>query len=207
MDIPFGDCLSISGFCYALILIDRATRYNWTLGLKTLTSDSILSALYLFWASAGSLARCFYSNCDVKLFGTVISEYLIGNNLKIVAAPAKRQLSNGLVESHWKTMVHMGCAYLTEKQMPWWYWLHAITHAAHMMNAIPGKHSGHLASPFPLVHGVGHDEHTWIPLFSVCYFHHVRDGNQKQSKHQAHTMDGIVIGCSPTSNALLVYNP
>ncbi len=60
------------------------------------------------------------------------------------------------------------------------YWFYAITHAARMMNAIPGKHLGYLASPFLLVHGVGHDEHTWIPLFSLCYFHHVRDGNQKR---------------------------
>jgi hypothetical protein len=101
----------------------------------------------------------------------------------------------------------MGHAYLTEKQMPWSYWFYAITHNACMMNAFPGKHSGHLASPFLLVHGVGHDKCTWIPLFSLCYFHHVRNGNQKRSKHQAHTMDGIVIGRSPTSNALLVYNP
>jgi hypothetical protein len=142
MDIAFGDCLSISGFQYALILVDRATRYNWTFGLKTLTSDSILSALCLFQASAGSLARCFYSDSDVKLFGTAISEYLIDSNSKVVTAPAKRQISNGLVESHWKTMVHMGCPYLTKKQMPRRYWFYAITHAACMMNAIPGKHLG-----------------------------------------------------------------
>ena len=45
MDIAFGDCLSIGGFGYALILVDRATRYNWTFGLKSLSSDCILSAL------------------------------------------------------------------------------------------------------------------------------------------------------------------
>ncbi len=28
MDIAFGDCLSVGGFCYALILIDQATWYN-----------------------------------------------------------------------------------------------------------------------------------------------------------------------------------
>jgi hypothetical protein len=75
------------------------------------------------------------------------------------------------------------------------------------MNAILGKHSGLLASPFLLVHGVGHNERTWIPLFSLCYFHHKRDGNLQRSKHQAHTINGIVFGCSPTSDALLVYNP
>ncbi len=126
---------------------------------------------------------------------------------KVISAPTKWQFANGLVESHWKVMVHMTCAYLTEKHMPRAYWLYAITHAAQLMNAIPGKHSGLFASPFLLIHGVGHDERTWIPLFLLCYFHHDRDGNLQRSKHQAHMMDGIVIGCLPTSKALLVYNP
>jgi hypothetical protein len=104
-------------------------------------------------------------------------------------------------------MVHMGRAYLTKKQMPRTYWFYAITHAARMMNAIPGKIHSRLASPFLLAHGIGQDERTWIPLFSVCFFHHDKDDPAKCSKHQAHTIDGIVIGRSPTSNALLVYNP
>jgi hypothetical protein len=104
-------------------------------------------------------------------------------------------------------MVHMGWTYLTEKQMLQTNWFYAITHAAWMRHAIPGEIHGHLTSPFLLVHGVGHDEHTWIPLFSLCFFHHNKEGPVKRSKHQAHTIDGIVIGRSPTSNALLVYNP
>jgi hypothetical protein len=74
------------------------------------------------------------------------------------------------------------------------------------MNAIPCRVHGHLASPFLLVHGVGHDERTWIPLFLLCFFHHNKDGPVKHSKHQANTMDGVVVGRSPTLNALLVYN-
>jgi hypothetical protein len=105
-------------------------------------------------------------------------------------------------------MVHMERAYLTEKQMPRSFWFYAITHAARMMNTIPGKYDNdRLASPFMLVHGVGHDVRTWSPIFSLCYFHHENDGDDSRSKHMAHTMDGVVIGRSPTSNALLVYNP
>jgi len=206
MDIAFGDCFSIGSFCHALILVDRATRYNWTFGLKSLLLDYILLALRLFRAAAGSLARFFYCDCDAKLFGTAISEYLIDNNSKVVSAPAKCQSTNGLVKSHWKVMVHMAWACLTEKQMPRSYWFFAITHAALVMNAIPGRVDGGLVSPFLLVHGVGHNKHTWIPLFSLCYFHHTKDGDLSCSKHQAHTMDGIIIGCSPKSNALLVYD-
>jgi hypothetical protein len=103
-------------------------------------------------------------------------------------------------------MVHMSCAYLTETQMPRSFWFFSIVHSAWMMNAIPGKLHGKLASPFLLVHGVGHNERTWFPLFLLCYFHHDKDGGVSCSHNQAHTMDGIAVGRYPTSNALLVYN-
>ena len=207
VDIFFGDCVSTGGFRYSLVFVDRATRYNWVFGLKDLSSSLILSAFCLFRADAGSYARCFRCDCDTKLFGTKIREHLIDNASNIVAAAAGRQSSNGLVQSHWKVMVHMARAYLTEKQMPRSFWFYAIVHWARMMNAIPGKFGGELASPFLLVHGSGHDEQTWFPLFSVCYFHHERNGDIPRSHCQSHTMNGIAIGHSPTSNALLVYNP
>jgi hypothetical protein len=207
MDIVFGDCISVGGFRYALVLVDRATRYNWVYGLKDLSANSILLAHGNFKADAGSYARYFLSDCDPKLFGKRIRDHLINNNSDVVAAPTGRQSANGLVESHWKTMVHMSCAYLTEKQMPRSFWFFSIVHSARMTNAIPGKLHGKLASPFLLVHGVGHDERTWFSLFLVCYFHHDRDGPVAHSHTQAHTMDGIAVGRSHTSNALLVYNP
>jgi hypothetical protein len=37
LDIAFGDCVSVGGFRYALILVDRATCYNWVYGLKDLS--------------------------------------------------------------------------------------------------------------------------------------------------------------------------
>jgi hypothetical protein len=76
-----------------------------------------------------------------------------------------------------------------------------------MMNMILGKFKDHLASPFLLVHGIGHNVRTWTPLFSLCYFHHKKDGNNTRAKHMAHMMDGVIVGLSPTSNALIVYNP
>jgi hypothetical protein len=112
-----------------------------------------------------------------NFFGTKIWEHLNDNDSNIVAAAAGCQSSNSLVESHWKVMVHMARAYLTEKQMPWLFWFYVIVHSARMMNAIPGKFGGMLASPFLLVHGSGHNEQTWFPLFSICYFHHEKDGN------------------------------
>ncbi len=58
-----------------------------------------------------------------------------------------------------------------------------------------------------LIHGVGPDQRTWISLFSLCYFHHKKDSDASRSKNQAHSLDGIVMGRSPTLNAILVYYP
>ncbi len=58
-----------------------------------------------------------------------------------------------------------------------------------------------------LVHGARPDPRTWLPLFLLCYFHHKKDNKASRSKLQAHTVDGIVLGRSPTSNAILVSNP
>jgi hypothetical protein len=146
VDIAFGDCVLVGGFCYALILVYWATRYNWVYGLKDLSGNSILSALRLFKADAGSYDRCFRLYCNTKLFGTGIQEHLINNNSNILAMAAGWQLANGLVEWHWKTMVHMSHAYLTEKQMPHSFWFFLVVHSARMMNAIPRKLHSELAS-------------------------------------------------------------
>ena len=74
-------------------------------------------------------------------------------------------------------MVHMSRAYLTGKQMSRDYWYYSIAYAARMMNMLPGTLHGSIVSPFMLVHGVAPDVRTWVPLFSVCYFHQERDSN------------------------------
>ncbi len=56
VDIAFGDCLSVGGFRYALILVDWASCYNWTFGLKDVSSASILGAFCLFCALVGAFA-------------------------------------------------------------------------------------------------------------------------------------------------------
>ncbi len=101
----------------------------------------------------------------------------------------------------------MSRAYLTEKQMPRTCWYFTIKHSARIMNMIPGKYRGKLASPFMLIHGVCPDPRTWLSLFLLCYFHHDKDTDAPSSNNQAHTLDGIVIRQSSTLNALLVYNP
>jgi hypothetical protein len=95
MDIAVGDCLSIVSFWYALILVDRGSRYNWAFCLKELSSDNILEALRESCTVTGALAQCFYCDCEAELFGKAIRDYMIDNDSKVVAATPKCQSANG----------------------------------------------------------------------------------------------------------------
>ena len=83
MDIAFRDCVSACGYRCALILVDRATHYNWTFGLNTLFLSDIISALRLFRASAGRLARNFF-------IVIAIASYLVPRLASISLMPIQR---------------------------------------------------------------------------------------------------------------------
>lgn len=133
--------------------------------------------------------------------------WLHANNSDVALAPAGHQSSNGLVEWQWRTMVEMAWAFLTDKQMPRAFWFSAIQHSACMMNCIPGKVLNELTTPFELIHHSPPDSRVWFPLFSVGYFNHTRDRLVECSNFQAHTLEGIVVSRSNTSNAMVFYNP
>ena len=126
MDIGFGDTIAVRGVRYCLVFVDRATRYNWVFALKTLSITDIRDAFNFFCAQAGRFVKCFHANFDEKFFGQIIKAYLTANESDVVGAAAGRQSSNGLVECHWKAMVHMSHAYPTEKQMPHIFLFHSV---------------------------------------------------------------------------------
>jgi hypothetical protein len=57
LDIVFGDTISKLGFRYAILLIDRATKYIWFYGVKSLVSACSIDALEQFRADAGGLPK------------------------------------------------------------------------------------------------------------------------------------------------------
>ncbi|KAL7425595.1 LOW QUALITY PROTEIN: hypothetical protein ACHAXH_000396, partial [Discostella pseudostelligera] len=226
IDIVFGDGLGRLGYRYALIFVDWATRYIWVVGLKSLHADALIAA----FAQFGLKPVAWRFNFGlIVILSFCLSKLCLGfNGSDVASAPAGRQSSNGLVERNWGTMVEMARSYLTDMQMPRVFWFPAIQHAAHMMNCIPGKINDALTTPFELLHhsppdsrlwfplfSVGYFHHTrdgsdsrlWFPLFSVGYFHHTRDGSVARLGFQAQTIEGIAIGRSDTSNAMLFYNP
>ena len=92
--------MSVGGFKYALIFVDRATHFNWCFGLKSLHHKDIIAAFLAFHSKAGILARQFQCDCDEKLFGSHVRSFLHLDRSSIASSPAGRQSANGLVKSH-----------------------------------------------------------------------------------------------------------
>ncbi|EJK48458.1 hypothetical protein THAOC_32741, partial [Thalassiosira oceanica] len=215
MDIVFGDVISKLGYRYALLLVDRATKYIWVYGVKSLTAVNIIAALEEFRADAGGLPKQFRCDCDQKLLGGNARRWIYRNNSKVIGAPAGRQSANGLVERAWQTMCSMARAYLTDAGMSRDYWYFAIAHAARMMNYIPGKVEGKLTTSFELVHRVRPDGRTFFPLFSIVYFslnkskstENAPEDSGDRSTFMSRSQVGIAVGRSTTTNALRVYSP
>jgi hypothetical protein len=173
MDIGYGDCVSIGGFRYVLLLVDRATRFQWIYGLRTMTQDNIIAALEKFHADAGGLPHKIYTDFDPKLMAGDTEQWLLtkipDQPCRVSAAPSGRQNENGLVERAWQTTVNMARAYITDMQMPRSYWFWALRHANQVANYIPCKVNDELTTPFELVYGVKPDYRILFRLFSTVY--------------------------------------
>ena len=207
MDIVFGNCLSLGGYRYALIIVDVATRYCWIYGMSSIASANVVMALESFRSDAGGVPRTFHMDFDQKLMGGKALRWILAQNSRVIAANSGRQSSNGLVERTWRTIVQMARSYITEKQVGREMWFFALLHSAHMINQVPGRLGRQLTSPFELVHGVKPDSSTWCELFSVGYFNHNIDNATSRSKTEDQSLDGIAVGRDDTTNTIIFYNP
>jgi hypothetical protein len=102
MDIGYGDCVSIGGFRYVLLLVDRTTRFQWLYGLRSLTQSNIITALTKFHSDAGGLPKKMYTDFDPKLIAGDTEKWLLttipDQPCHIHAASSGQQNENGLVE-------------------------------------------------------------------------------------------------------------
>jgi hypothetical protein len=99
MDIAYGPTAGIGGVKYALILIDRKSKRKFIYGLKDL-KDSIWTALQQFFLDAGPVPRLIITDFDHHLIGGKTRNFLLNSNVKIEAAPPRRQHQNGLIKRH-----------------------------------------------------------------------------------------------------------
>ena len=85
LDIVFANTISKLGYPYAILLINRATKYICFYGVKFLLSECIIEALENFRANAGSLPKQFHCDCDQKLLGGNAYHWIYCANSKIIS--------------------------------------------------------------------------------------------------------------------------
>ena len=174
--------------------------------MSSLSSTSITSALEQLKSDAGQLPHRFHSDFDRKLISGNALLWILLDGSNIIAAPSRRQSSNGLAKRTWRTLIQMARAFITEKQVGRDFWYFAVRHAAMMLNQVPGRLGLKITTPFELVHNSKPESNTWFELFSIGCFNHDTYNAKIRSTLQSHTLDVITVGRYDRSNPVIFYN-
>ena len=90
MDIVYGNCTSMGGYHYGILIVDVATQYCQFYGLKSTTPNKIINDLSQFCADVRTLPCSFHDDFDWKLVGGKCLRWINDNKSKMMAAPVKR---------------------------------------------------------------------------------------------------------------------
>ena len=208
MDIGYGDCVSVGGFRYTILFVDRATSRGYLYGLKSLIQEEIIENFDQLFLDMGMKPHRIYTDFDPKLILGKCGKHLKHHGIRVRASPASRQSQNGLVERRWGVITNMARAFLTDSKMPRKFWFWALRHANYIQNILPVTYKGVKTTPLELSTGHKPDFRTLMPIFSTAYFKHDRDGERhRDGIGEAQTMQGIVIGRSMHCDGLIIYTP
>ena len=207
VDIGFGPCTAIGGIKYSLYFVERATRTQRIYPLANLTS-SLLTGFQKFRRDCGkSTPTTIYTDFDPKLIQGQVSEFLLGQNIHILAAPPERQHQNGLVERNWQTVVDMARNWIRSNLLPATFWWFAIKRAVEIQNILPVKLQTQITTPHELSTGQRVDYRCLFPLFATSYVRTSAGTPGRRNKWQSKTLKCIVVGKCDKSDGLLFYHP
>ena len=148
-DILYGSNTSLKGYRYALFLIDKATRFKFIYGIKTLTD--ILPTFKRFCADIGTVPKELRTDFDKKLMGQRMQDYMNDQGSVISSVPAGKQRSNGICERSWRSLLRMSRSWLLSNLLPTKFWYHALKRAAEVSNYLPIKVNNKLTTLFEMV--------------------------------------------------------
>jgi deoxyuridine 5'-triphosphate nucleotidohydrolase len=208
MDIAYGPTVGIGGIKYALVLIDRKSKRKFIYGLKNLKT-SIRSALQQFLLDAGPVPRLIRTDFDHRLIGGQTRKFLLESNIKVEAAPPRRQHQNGLIERHWQNIATMARNWLKSQLLPSSFWFFAVKRAVEISNILPVEtKEGIIYTPHERAYGTKVDYRNLFPMFSKAYIKTTTEqGGSHKNKFSTQTLKTICVGKCPKSNSLLFYHP
>eukprot|EP00957_Ditylum_brightwellii_P201231 15324685-Ditylum_brightwellii.AAC.1 len=129
-DIVYGASTAIEGYRYCFWLVDRANGLILEYPLKSLNEEEILHAMKVFICNVGGpLPSKMIADCDFKLIGGTVHEFLAGVHFKspdgdviVTGTPDGCQNQNGLAEIKWQHAMDMVCIWITSNDLPKQVW-------------------------------------------------------------------------------------
>lgn len=198
VDIGFGPRTAIGGIKYTLYFVERATRTQRIYPLANLKT-SLLEGFQKFCRDCGSTipTTIIYTDFDPKLIHGKVSDFLLSEKMRIMAAPPERQHQNGLVERNWQTVVYMMARnWIRSNQLPASYWWFAIKRAVEVQNILPVKIQHRITTPHELATGKKVDYRCLFPLFATSCYVRTSAGTppRETNKWKSKTLKCIVVG-------------
>ena len=204
-DILYGSETSIKGFKYALYLIDKATRFKFVYGLKSLTD--VLVVFKRFCADIGFVPKELRTDFDTKLMGSNMQQFMNHHGSVISSVPSGKQRANGICERSWRSLLRMSRSWLASSLLPTKFWFHALKRAAEVSNYLPLTLNDSLTTPFELVYKEKPDLRNLLPLFSVSYVRRSRDANTDRLTFHSTSLRCLCLGRDDVSNQLEFFHP
>ena len=111
--MAFGNTINKFGFRYTILPINRATKYVWVYGVKSLVSACVINALEQFRSNIGALPKQFCCDCGQKLLGYETQRWIYHQQSKIIGA-----LPAGNPPTAWLSAHGLPCAQWHEHTLP-----------------------------------------------------------------------------------------
>ena len=203
IDIGFGPSRAVGGVFYALMAVDRKSRYKAVYPLANLRAD-VITQIRQFLIDVDGACKCIRTDFDMKLIGGQLKSLLTKKGIDIQAAPPRQQHKNGLVERSWQSVVKMARNWLSSAVLPSQFWWFAVKRATEVSNILPSFHLGDdkPTTPYEMFFGEKPDLRSLIPMFSVAWVH-----RPSSHKFESRSIKCIVVGRDSKSDGLIFYHP
>ncbi len=138
---------SAHGHCFALVLVDYATRHPEAMHLRTISAKSVVDALFRVISRVG-IPKEILTDQDTAFMSRTSSELYKLLGIKSISTSVYHPQTDGLVERFNRTLKSMVRKFVKEDAKNWDKWLEHLLFA---VREVPQASTGF--SPFKLLYG------------------------------------------------------
>ena len=205
----------LSNFTYAIVFVDRATRWVATYYLKDRSAVGVKAAFEQFIAdhcshlawNRGCVAEWHTDNggefmsADLDQF---LVELAVSRSYSVPYAPP----TNAFAERAWGTVLRPTRVLLAASGLPQSFWPFAMHHAARIHNCLPSRGLTPLRSPFEALMNTLPDL-TPLKVFGCRVFTHFEGPEHKPAggKLNSTGVEAVHLGLDPKRRGYFVYIP